>query len=197
VLAAANEELWGNDVLMNLLGFGTIYLILIFTYRSFVAGIYMLIPLVVANGIVNAYMGARNIGININTLPVVTVGVGFGIDYALYIVSRTIEEYKNLGDLEAAVHRAMTTSGKAVTFTAGSMIGGTLFWTFSSIRFDSEMGLLLALWMGISFISSMTLLPVSMMTFKPRFIMMQAARIAAAEREQAARLERLSSKGAA
>jgi uncharacterized protein len=197
VLAAANEELLRNDVLMNVLGFGTIYLILIFTYRSFVAGIYMLVPLLVANGIVNAYMGARNIGININTLPIVTVGVGFGIDYALYIVSRTIEEYKNLGDLEAAVHRAMTTSGKAVTFTAGSMIAGTLFWTYSNIRFDSEMGLLLALWMGVSFISSMTLLPVSMMTFKPRFIMQQARRLAAAEAVQAARKDVGRSSGAA
>jgi hypothetical protein len=194
VLAAANEELLRNDLLMNLLGFGTIYVVLIFTYRSFVAGFYMLFPLLVANGIVNAYMGARNIGININTLPIVTVGVGFGIDYALYIVSRIIEEYKNLGDMDAAIHRALTTSGKAVTFTAGSMIAGTLFWTFSSIRFDSEMGLLLALWMGISFIGSMTLLPVSIKTFKPRFVVSEARRIAAAE---AARLARIQQREAA
>ncbi|MFQ5665075.1 MAG: MMPL family transporter [Candidatus Binatia bacterium] len=192
VLAAANEELLRNDVLMNVLGFGTIYLILIFTYRSFVAGLFMLTPLLVANGIVNAYMGARGIGININTLPIVTVGVGFGIDYGLYIVSRTIEEYRTLGDLEAAVHRAMTTSGKAVTFTAGSMIAGTLFWTFSNIRFDSEMGLLLALWMAVSFLSSMTLLPVSIMTFKPRFIVREARRIAAAEAARLARVRRRS-----
>lgn len=189
-LAAANEELLRNDVLMNLLGFGTIYLIVLFTYRSFAAGVYMLIPLLVANGIVNAYMGARNIGININTLPVVTVGVGFGIDYALYIVSRTIEEFKNLGDLEQAVHRAMTTSGKAVTFTAGSMIAGTLFWTFSRIRFDAEMGLLLALWMGISFLGAVTLLPVSMVVFKPKFIFLEARRIARAELLQKQALER-------
>jgi uncharacterized protein len=181
VLAAANEELFSNDVRMNLLGFGTIYFILLFTYRSFAAGIYMLIPLLVANGIVNAYMGARNIGININTLPIVTVGVGFGIDYALYIVSRIIEEYKLKPDWEHAVHTAMTTSGKAVTFTAGSMIAGTLFWTFSRIRFDSEMGILLALWMAISFIGSMTLLPVSILTLKPKFVVLEAQRIKRAE----------------
>jgi predicted RND superfamily exporter protein len=190
VLAAANEELLRNDVMMNLLGFGTIYFIILFTYRSFAAGIYMLIPLVVANGIVNAYMGARNIGININTLPVVTVGVGFGIDYALYIVSRTIEEYKLRPEWEHAVHRALTTSGKAVTFTAGSMIAGTLFWTFSRIRFDSEMGLLLALWMGISFIGSMTLLPVSMLTFKPKFVILEAQRIAREEARRARQLQK-------
>jgi predicted RND superfamily exporter protein len=190
VLAAANEELLRNDVMMNVLGFGTIYFIILFTYRSFAAGIYMLIPLLVANGMVNAYMGARNIGININTLPVVTVGVGFGIDYALYIVSRTIEEYKLRPDWEHAVHRALTTSGKAVTFTAGSMIAGTLFWAFSRIRFDSEMGLLLALWMAISFIGSMTLLPVSMLTFKPKFIVLEAQRIAREEARRARQLQK-------
>lgn len=191
VLAAANEELLRNDVLMNVLGFGTIYVILLFTYRSFAAGIYMLIPLLVANGIVNAYMGARNIGININTLPIVTVGVGFGIDYALYIVSRTIEEFKELGDWEKAVHRALTTAGKAVTFTAASMIAGTLFWSFSRIRFDSEMGLLLALWMGISFIGGVTLLPVSLVTFKPKFVELEARRIKNAELMRARQLERV------
>ena len=35
VLAAANEELVRNDILMNILGFGTIYVIVLFTYRSF------------------------------------------------------------------------------------------------------------------------------------------------------------------
>jgi predicted RND superfamily exporter protein len=194
VLAAANEELLRNDVLMNLLGFGTIYFIILFTYRSFAAGLYMLIPLLLANGMVNAYMGARNIGININTLPIVTVGVGFGIDYALYIVSRTIEEYKVLNDWEKAVHRALTTAGKAVTFTAASMIAGTLFWMFSSIRFDSEMGLLLALWMAISFTGSMTLLPVSMLTFKPKFVQLEARRIRNAELMRARQLERMQKK---
>ena len=72
VLAAANEELLKNDILVNVLGFATIFLVLLFSYRSFAAGVYMIIPLLVANAVVSAYMGARNIGININTLPVVT-----------------------------------------------------------------------------------------------------------------------------
>jgi len=45
-----------------------------------------------------------------------------------------------------------------------------LLWTFSHIRFNSEMGLLLALWMGVSFLSTVTLLPVIIALLKPRFI---------------------------
>jgi len=175
VLAAANEELLKNDILVNVLGFATIFIVLVATYRSVVAGIYMIIPLLVANAVVNAYMGARNIGININTLPVVTVGIGFGIDYGLYIVSRMIEEYRTGIALPEAVRLAVATSGKAVTFTAVTMILGTLLWTLSHIRFNSEMGLLLALWMGVSFLATVTLLPVLVALLKPRFILRERA----------------------
>jgi predicted RND superfamily exporter protein len=170
VLAAANEELLQNDIMVNLLGFGTIFIILVVTYRSIMAGVYMILPLLVANAVINAYMGARDIGINIHTLPVVTVGVGFGIDYALYIVSRIIEEQKPGETLDSAVLQALVTSGKAVAFTAITMILGTLFWTMSSLRFSGEMGLLLALWMGVSFLATVTLLPVLVAMFKPRFV---------------------------
>jgi uncharacterized protein len=180
VTAAANEEILKNDLLMNLLGFGTIFVIVVFTYRSFVAAILMMLPLVLANGVVNAYLGYRNFGINLQSLPVVTVGVGFGIDYGLYIVSRAIEEYADHADrpdaYEYATNRAVATSGKAVTFTAVSLAIATLAWAWSDIRFNSDMGLLLCLWMTISFLSTLTLLPALMVLIKPKF--MRALKVA-------------------
>ena len=185
VLAAANQELLKNDVLMNLLGFGTIYVVLVFTYRSVVSGLIMLLPLLVSNFVINAYMGAQGMGININTLPVVTVGVGFGIDYGLYIVSRTIEIYfelegrydesQNAERVTAAVHGAIRTAGKAVTFVSTTLIFSTLFWLISDIRFNSEMGLLLAIWMTVSWSASLTLLPVMLAVVKPKFVQRRPA----------------------
>lgn len=172
VTAAANEEILKNDILMNLLGFGTIFLIVMFTYRSAVASLVMMIGLFLANGVVNAYMGYRNIGINLQSLPIVTVGVGFGIDYALYIVSRAVEEFK--GDVTEAVRLGLATSGKAVTFTAITLVTATLLWAFSNIRFCSEMGLLLALWMGISFLGSCTFVPALLVLWKPKFFLRAA-----------------------
>ncbi|MCC6765444.1 MAG: MMPL family transporter [Deltaproteobacteria bacterium] len=180
VLAAANEELVRNDILMNFLGFFTIWIILLFTYRSFSCGLFLLGPLICSNIIVNAYMAVNNIGVNIHTLPLVTVGVGFGIDYGLYIVSRVIEEIQVKGDLVASVREALVTSGKAVTFTAVTMIVSTAFWITSNIRFNAEMGLLLAIWMAISYVGSQTLLPILILTFKPKFILREANRKVAA-----------------
>jgi len=175
-LAAANEELVRNDALMNFLGFFTMYMIMLFTYRSFAAGLYLLAPLLLSNIMVNAYMAARHIGINIHTLPLVTVGLGFGIDYGLYIVSRTIEEIRVRGDLEESVREALVTSGKAVTFTAVTMVISTVFWTSSNIRFNAEMGLLLAIWMAISYVGSQTLTPALIVLLRPGFIMREANR---------------------
>ena len=175
-LAAANEELVKNDALMNFLGFFTMWMIMLFTYRSFAAGLYLLAPLALSNIMVNAYMAIADIGVNIHTLPLVTVGLGFGIDYGLYIVSRTIEEIRVRGDLRDSVREALETSGKAVTFTAVTMVISTIFWTTSNIRFNAEMGLLLAIWMAVSYVGSQTLTPVLVVMFKPRFIMKEANR---------------------
>ena len=175
-LAAANEELVKNDALMNFLGFFTMWMIMLFTYRSFAAGIYLLAPLLLSNIMVNAYMAVNDIGVNIHTLPLVTVGLGFGIDYGLYIVSRTIEEIRIRGDLKDSLREALETSGKAVTFTAVTMVISTIFWVTSHIRFNAEMGLLLAIWMAISYVGSQTLTPVLILLFKPRFIMREANR---------------------
>src|SRR5262245_12998088 len=172
VTAAANEEILKNDILMNILGFGTIFLVVMFTYRSPIAAFVMMLGLFLANGIVNAYMGAMNIGINLQSLPIVTVGVGFGIDYALYIVSRAVEEYK--GDVTEAVRLGLATAGKAVTFTAITLVMATTMWAFSHIRFCSEMGLLLALWMAISFLASCTFIPAVLVLWEPKFFIRAA-----------------------
>jgi uncharacterized protein len=181
-LAAANQKIIDNDLLLNVLAFATIYMIVLVTYRSFMAGFYLLFPLLLANAAINAYMGAHDIGININTLPVVTVGVGFGIDYAIYIVSRIIEELALGREIEQATYQTLVTSGKAVAFTALTLVASVLPWYWSSIRFDAEMGLLLAVWMFVAMLGAMTILPVMIVMFDPAFIHREKDRVLASER---------------
>jgi uncharacterized protein len=170
VLAAVYEEVLRNNILMNVLSFGTIFLICVITYRSFVAGVLLMVPMLVANSVINAYMGARGIGINLNTLPVVTVGVGFGIDYGIYILSRVAEEVRLGRGTADAVVVSLASAGRAVTFTGLTMIGGVALWTFSSIRFEAEMGVLLAIWMFFSMATAMTLLPALIAIADPKFL---------------------------
>jgi predicted RND superfamily exporter protein len=170
VLAAVYEEVLRNNILMNLLSFGTIFVICVITYRSVVAGVLLILPMLVANSVINAYMGARGIGVNLNTLPVVTVGVGFGIDYGIYILSRVAEEVRRGAATPDAVVASIASAGRAVTFTGLTMIGGVVLWIFSSIRFEAEMGVLLAIWMFFSMATSMTLLPALIAIADPKFL---------------------------
>jgi uncharacterized protein len=170
VLAAANEELVRNDLMLNVVGYATMFITVAITYRSIVAAFLLCLPLVVANGLVNAYMGARGIGINVQTLPVITVGMGFGIDFAIYIVSRVREELTGNRTLAEALREALRTAGKAVTFTAATMLAAVLFWTFSQIRFNAEMGVLLGIWMAVSYMASVTLLPAFLLAIEPKFL---------------------------
>ncbi len=170
VLAAVYEEVLRNNLLMNVLSFSAIFVICAVTYRSFVAAVLLLVPMLIANSVINAYMGARGIGVNLNTLPVVTVGVGFGIDYGIYILSRVAEEIRHGKGTADAVVASLASAGRAVTFTGFTMIGGVVLWIFSSIRFEAEMGVLLAIWMFFSMTTSMTLLPALIAITDPEFL---------------------------
>jgi len=51
------------------------------------------------------------------------IGLGVGIDYALFIVTRFRENYRsNGGDVPAAVEAAMNTSGRAVLFAGVTVV---------------------------------------------------------------------------
>ena len=71
------------------------------------------------------------------------VGVGIGVDYAIYIVDRIRQEVADTADIDEAVRRAIRTTGMAVTFTATTVVGGIVLWTFSNLRFQAEMAQLL------------------------------------------------------
>ena len=58
---------------------GVVFILCTITYRSLTAGFMFVFSLVLANFFAFSYMVYRNIGLNINTLPIVSVGVGVGL----------------------------------------------------------------------------------------------------------------------
>ncbi len=169
-LAAVYDEILRSDALMTFASFAVILVIVGVTYRSVVAAVLLAVPLVVANLVVNAYMAARGIGLDLDTLPVIAVGVGFGIDYGIYLVSRIQEALAGGDTIEAAVERAIAGSGRTIAFTAVTMTAGVLCFAFTEIRFVSEMAVLLALWMAGSAVTSLVVLPALLLMLRPRFL---------------------------
>jgi hypothetical protein len=116
-------------------------------------------------------MAWKGIGMNINTLPVAALGIGLGVDYAFYIIDDIREELRHGKSLEEAIALALAGAGKGVTVTAGTLILAVAMWGFSSLRFQSEMALLMAIWLGISAFSALVLMPAMVVVFKPGFVM--------------------------
>lgn len=143
-----------------------------FAYRSFIAGIILLIPVNCANFILGAGMHLIGIGLDINSLLVACVGVGVGIDYGIYLMSRICEEYHaHPGDWGKTITAALTTTGKAIMFTASIMVIGILPWYFlSSLKFMANMGLLLVLTMIINMVLALVMLPLLVYLVKPKFV---------------------------
>ena len=141
-------------------------------YRSWVAGLILLVPVNLANFILNASMHLMGIGLDINSLMVAVIGVGVGIDYGIYLLSRICEEYHaQARDWGRAITASLTTTGKAIMFTASIMLIGILPWYFlSPLKFMADMGLLLVLIMLINMVLALVVLPLLVWVIKPQFV---------------------------
>ena len=115
-------------------------------------------------------------GLNVNTVPMIAVGIGLGVDYAIYMMDRIKEEMHVAQGLQEAITRAVSTTGVAIAFTATTLIGGIIMWVFiSDLRFQADAARLLIIMLLLIACAAMFLVPAWVDIFKPKFIM-QAAR---------------------
>lgn len=170
LLAGANEIITKtNDFnLVAILSF--VFICCVIAFRSFLAGVIFVISLVIANFFTMSVMSLAGVGLNINTIPVISLGIGLGVDYGLYIVSRIKDEYATVKDLAIAVPLGVATAGKAVLYTAVLMTFGLAFWYFSPLRFQAEMGVLLCIVLMMNTLGALFLLPTLIFLIKPGFV---------------------------
>jgi predicted RND superfamily exporter protein len=75
------------------------------------------------------------------------------------------------GDWGQAVYTTARTATKGVVYTALSLILPCLAWYYmSSLKFQAQMGLLLALLLAFNMISALILHPALIYRFRPKFI---------------------------
>ena len=141
-------------------------------YKSIVAGFLLLIPVNLSNFMLGASMHLLGIGMDINATIVAVMGVGVGIDYGIYLLSRICEEYTaHNHDLKKAIYQSLTTTGKAIMFTATIMLIGIVPWYFlSDLKFMADMGMLLVAIMLINMVLSLVVLPLLVWFVKPKFM---------------------------
>jgi predicted RND superfamily exporter protein len=170
VLAASNDEVEGSNNATLIASFATVFVVILLSYRSLAVGLLLVTSLGTAALISLGYMWVANIGFDVNTLPVQALGVGIGVDYAIYIMDRVVRERRRGHALPEAVRIAIQTTGMAVFFTGSCLVGGIIFWYFiSSLRFAADMSLLLSILLLANMLGAILLVPAFVTLFKPRF----------------------------
>ena len=104
---ALNEEMREAHARIDIMVLIAIFIMCSLAFRSFIAGLMLTAPLILSNLIAFSYMSFMNIGLSVNTLPCSAVGVGVGVDFAIYLYSRCIEEFprqKDYRDYDHAGH---------------------------------------------------------------------------------------------
>ncbi|WP_088282683.1 RND family transporter [Ideonella sp. A 288] len=159
VQAATNEVLERTELPMMLYVYGTIVLLVLFTYRDWRAMVACCVPLTVATFLGYWFMKTLDIGLTVATLPVMVLAVGIGVDYAFYIYNRLQLHLAHGVAIEPAFKAALLETGNATIFTAITLSVGVATWAFSDLKFQADMGLLLAFMFTINMVMAITLLP--------------------------------------
>jgi uncharacterized protein len=159
VAAATNEAVEHAEVQMLAALFGAIVLSCCVTFRSWRAVLCIILPLAVVSVLCNALMACLGIGLKVATLPVVALGVGVGVDYGIYLYERLQHEIANGATLREANYEALRQRGTAAVFTAVTMAIGVGTWAFSSLKFQADMGVLLAFMFVVNVLGAIFLLP--------------------------------------
>jgi hypothetical protein len=168
--AAIRETIADAQIWNLIFALGGVLVLVALEFKSLTAGLILTIPLAISNYFTFALMGAYHIGLTTNTFPVASVGIGLGVDYGIYFVGRLVEERKKGLDLSEAIYKALTTNGKSIIQIATTITIGLLLWVFSALKFQAEMGLLLAIILTLNMFGALLLVPAQICIFKPKFL---------------------------
>lgn len=178
---ALNEIMIKEKVLNILQIMGAVFIISALVFRSLLAGLLILVPLIAAVAVNFGIMGLLGIPLQIATALVSAMAVGIGADYGIYMSYRLREELKNINsgdktvlhpdDEYKAIEKSFKSAGKATIFVSTAVAGGfgvlMLSWGF---KIHMWMGFLIGLAMLVSSITSLTLFPALIFSLRPKFI---------------------------
>jgi putative drug exporter of the RND superfamily len=98
----------------------------------------------------------------------IMIGLGVGIDYALFIVTRFRENRRNGQDIEQSVVTAMDTAGRAVAFAGATVVISLLGMILMQLNFVTGMAVSASTVVAVTMVASLTLLPALMGFVGPR-----------------------------
>jgi len=159
VMAATNEVVEAAQFPIVMWVYASTVALCLLSFRSWRATVCVIVPLVVVSYFGYALKVWFEIGLKTSTLPVIALGVGIGVDYRIYLFSAIMARLRAGDNLEDALCFAFGTMGTSVVFTGFALAVGVGTWTFSALKFQADMGLLLACLFFFNMLGAMLLMP--------------------------------------
>jgi predicted RND superfamily exporter protein len=129
------------------------------TFRNWRAVVVAVVPLVLTSILCEALMVMLGMGVKVATLPVIALGVGIGVDYALYLLSIQLAQQRAGASLAVAYKRSIQFVGKVVALVGITLAAGVVTWVWSPIKFQADMGILLTFMFVWNMIGALILIP--------------------------------------
>jgi predicted RND superfamily exporter protein len=159
VMAATNEVVVAAQFPMVWWLNAAIVVLCLISFRSWRATVCVVVPLLIVSELAYAVMVFLEIGLKTSTLPVIALGVGIGVDYGIYLCSALMERMEAGDSLEDAICFAYATMGTSVVFTGLALSIGVGTWAMSALKFQADMGVLLAFMFLVNMLGAMLVMP--------------------------------------
>lgn len=159
VMAATNEAVQAAQFPILVYVYAAVIILCLVSFRSIAGTLCIVLPLALVSLLAYALMSWLEIGLKVNTLPVVALGVGIGVDYGIYIFSRFQSLLDEDYSIEAGYNTTLSISGFGVICTGCALAIGVATWIFSPLQFQADMGILLTFMFLMNMLGAIVLLP--------------------------------------
>ena len=170
--SAAITDVIVKDKILNVLQIASVVLLATaFVFRSLIAGVLVVTPLLLSVLVNMGLMGWLGMRLNVPTALTSALAIGIGADYAIYMLFRLREEVAKGTELELAVHKVLNTAGKACLFVASAVAGGYAVQAGSRGYYPHTWtAILIGTAMLVSVTAALTVMPALVLKFRPSFI---------------------------
>ncbi|MGB1139936.1 MAG: efflux RND transporter permease subunit [Halioglobus sp.] len=149
--------------------YGAVIILCLLTFRSIPGVICAVVPLMLTSILCEALMVFLGIGVKVATLPVIALGVGIGVDYALYVLTVILAKTRDGMDLRQAYYETLNFTGRVVALIGVTLAAGVITWAMSPIKFQADMGILLTFMFLWNMVGALILMPaLAVFLIKPK-----------------------------
>jgi RND superfamily putative drug exporter len=146
-----------------------ILILLFLIFRSILAPFITVIPALLSVTIAGPIIGELgNHGLKVSSLSqllLIVLVLGAGTDYGLFLVFRVRENMRNGQANHDAVVNALTKVGESITFSALTVVAALLSLLAATFQIYSQLGIPLAIGIGVMLLAGLTLLPALLAIF--------------------------------